>query len=116
VLTGASLIYSIWRGNAHVATVEVRPHWKQNGEPAIAQLRGPENDDVGDDISHAVTQWLSRQGRYPFAETGPLARMPFNGKRWARLWVPFQDAKENRKLAIQPLQSHRALDELSRYA
>ncbi|MGI9407640.1 MAG: PcfJ domain-containing protein, partial [Hyphomicrobiaceae bacterium] len=116
VVTGACLIYSIRRGNAHVATVEIRPHWERKGQPAVAQLRGPDNEDVGEDITHAVTQWLSRQGRYPFAGSGQLARMPFNEQRWAKLWAPFQDAKDDRKLAIQPLQVHRALEKLSRYA
>ena len=115
VATGACLIYSIRRGNAHVATVEVRPHWQDKGQPTIVQLRGPENDDVSEDVSRAAEQWLSRQGRYPFLGTGQLARMPFNEARWCDLWSPYLNALGDRRLRVQPVDFHRALEDLSRY-
>ncbi|MGI9521532.1 MAG: PcfJ domain-containing protein [Hyphomicrobiaceae bacterium] len=116
VLSGACLIYSIRRGNQHVATLEVRPHWERQGQPVMAQLRGPDNDPVDEDIDRAVERWLARQGHYPFAGTGQFARLPFNSERWSALWAPYREEKNDRKLAIQPLQVQLALDELSRYA
>lgn len=115
VMTGACLIYSVRRGNDHVATMEVRPHWERKGQPSIVQLRGPENENVGEDITRAATQWLSRQGRYPYAGSGQLSRMPFNEQRWGKLWIPFLDAKGVRTQIVQPLEVNRALEELSRY-
>lgn len=115
VMTGACLIYSIRRGNDHVATMELRPHWEENGRPAIVQLRGPENDDVGADIAQAVKKWILRQGRYPFSGADQLSRMPFDQERWAKLWAPFFEAKGDRVRAIKPLEFHRSLDDLSRY-
>jgi len=44
-----------------MATLEVRRNWEQKGQPAITRLRGPDNDDVAEDVTYAATQWLTRR-------------------------------------------------------
>lgn len=115
-MMGACLIYSIRRGNDHVATMEIRPDLRRKGDPFIAQLRGSENYDVDIDVQNAVEKWLSRQGSYPFLGTKVSGPMPYSEDRWANLWSPFREVNVDRKLALEPEDIHRAITELSRYA
>ncbi len=113
VLTGASLIYSVRRRNAHVATMDIRPRSDRSGQPVIAQLLGPGNAPVREDVMGAAKHWLSRQGPYPFVGAGALQHMPFNKQRWADLWAPFMVAKNVSGLDVQPLAIKRAIERLS---
>lgn len=91
VARGDCLIYGIRRGNRHVATLEVRPHWGRQGAPVIAQLEGPSNGPASDDIRRAVDKWVSRQGRFPVTAPEQLATVQVDAARWISLWEPFWD-------------------------
>ena len=122
VAAGNCLIYSVRRGNNHVATLEIKPHHAMGGTPVVAQLLGPHNDEVDEAITRAVDGWLKRQGRYPFVHAGNYALAGFDTSRWETLWAPYFEARgKSRSLAgrprtVQPMLVHSALQELSWYA
>ncbi len=115
VAMGACLIYSIRRGNDHIATAEIRPDLRRKGDPFIAQMRGPENIDVDVGVWNTVEKWLSRQRDYPYLGSIGLGPISYDKERWANLWSPFRAANIERKLALDPESIYRALGELSRY-
>ncbi len=95
VAIGECLIYGIRRGNDHVATMEVGPKWRGNGEPTIVQLAGPYNDNPDESICRAADTWLRRQGKYPFVKRGSSQGIPLDKARWEKLWAPFKSDKGN---------------------
>ncbi len=115
VMMRTCLIYSIRRGNDHVATLEIRSDWRKERAPYISQLRGPYNDDVDEDVFNAASKWLARQGNYPFAGFKQSGYFPFDEQRWAALWDPFRSANPERKLRLEPFHLDRGIMELSQY-
>lgn len=92
VAKGECLIYSIRRGNRHVATMEVRANWARGGEPVITQLYGYGNGPADQGVVRAVTKWLGRQGRYPVSAPKSVADATVDSARWIALWAPFWEA------------------------
>ncbi len=92
VAAGACLIYSIRRGNEHVATLEVRSFMGQTDRPIAAQLEGPGNRPATEAVARAVSTWISRQGRYPVAVAGQLTGVPVDAARWSAVWQPYWTA------------------------
>ncbi|MEX3011322.1 PcfJ domain-containing protein [Hoeflea sp. TYP-13] len=115
VARGECLIYSIRKGAKSLGTVEVLPHWSIDGNPYVAQLRGPRNEDAGDMIRSVVKKWLSRQGPYPLVGSHWLSRLPSDDDRWASFWSPYRNAKSDCKLLIKPVEIHHALKQLVQY-
>ncbi len=115
VLSGICLIYSIRRGNRHLATLEVRPRSLRDGNPRIIQLRGPHNAAVDEDVCHAVDIWLVRQGKYPFVTDGCFSQHPINPQRWQALWEPYLEFVGLGQQAIHPRPLKLALDRLATY-
>ena len=113
--TGESLIYSVRRGNKHVATLEVKQDYTMDGTAVIAQLLGPHNEEVDISILHAVQSWLRRQGNYPYIQAGKYTLAGFDSTRWDALWAPYWEAHgdsrtvASRAVQLQPIQLHHAL-------
>jgi len=122
VANGECLIYGIRRGNAHVATLEVRSFLGRSGRPLVAQLEGPGNSPVNDSVARAVDTWIVRQGRFPALAPAQLAHVPIDEARWTALWSPYWEAHERTKhllrspVGAQVLQLNRNLSALAAIA
>ena len=121
VAAGECMIYSVRRGNRHVATLEVKPDNAMNGAPIVAQLLGPHNEEVDAAITRAVHSWMGRQGRYPRIIANNYALAGFDNTRWNELWAPYWEKLGNPtnvgplRTPLAPIQVHRALEALSYY-
>ncbi len=119
VASGECLIYSVRRGNHHVATLEVQPAHAMDGTADVVQLLGPCNGDVDEGISRAVQTWLGRQGSYPYSGSHKFVLAGFDNRRWDELWHPFWEAHGQsgapggRRGSWLPFQVNRALEQLS---
>lgn len=122
VAAGECLIYSVRRGNKHIATLEVKPNHAMDGTAQVAQLLGPHNEEVDEPIRRAVDSWLKRQGDYPGGGRDNYALAGFMAERWAELLAPYWQAKgkpatsSGLPIAQQPILMHRALQALACYA
>ena len=122
VAAGDCLIYSVRRGNDHVATMEIGPSHCKNGGSLVRQLLGPYNEEVDESLWRAVEKWLKRQGRYPFVAAGNFKLADFQSDRWRQLWAPYWESKgcsagpSLKTMIAQPRLMHQALDNLVCYA
>ena len=116
VLLGSCLIYSVRRGDKHIATLEVRSDSEDQRRPFICQLLGPANREVDPPLRDAVQQWLVRQGDYPSVKSYSPTSLPLDPERWSGLWQPYFEDKAPSPSAFEPRLLQANLDALSRLA
>ena len=99
----AARIFSIQCDGRSVADLEIAPHEREPGHPAIAQLRGPRNRRAPIEVWQAAYAWLGAQPlrlAEPRLEVKPGRAV--RNKRRALLWRPFLDAlPEHARTAIE---------------
>ena len=86
VAQGRCRLWSLRRGGARVATLEIGPAGREIRRPVIVQLQGPRNSDVDEDVWRATHAWLAEQKELvctPPDDCEPDARV------WRRLWMPY---------------------------
>ncbi|HJZ32344.1 MAG TPA: hypothetical protein VKF35_14610 [Hyphomicrobiaceae bacterium] len=84
-----SAIYSIRRGDRHVACVEIGLHDEEVTMPTIVQLRGARNRRAPPEVWQATFAWLGGQRLEPLS---PDRRQPKSAERLAarrRIWEPY---------------------------
>lgn len=92
VQKGVCLIYSVRRGGAPVATVEIRARPDGSGRGEIVQLQGPSNTPVDSKTRRAVETWLKRQGPCPLRAQGAPRAAEIDAARWSALVAPLRAA------------------------
>ena len=88
VATGTSRVFSIRKGGRPVANLELGPHDDDPSMPAVEQLRGVHNRQVGPDIWQAVYAFLGSEKPRPL----PLIAGPDHSQSLAtakQIWEPF---------------------------
>jgi len=87
--TRLSAIFSVRRGERHVACVEIGLHDEEVTMPTIVQLRGARNRRAPPEVWQATFAWLGGQRLQPLA---PERRQPKSAERLAtrrRIWEPY---------------------------
>lgn len=89
---GFCRLFSVRRGAARIATLEIRPHAQHDGIPQITELRGRENQDVPAHVWKAAFSWLAGQPAYNLplpAAYGQRSEITPNAATWRQLWRPY---------------------------
>ena len=103
LVAGECRLFAIRRGSTHVATVEIRPHRDHDRIPEIAQLRGPNNEDVPDRVWQAAFQWLGQQKSYNLPVDPDEGAVQPDATTWRQFWRPFwRNVGEHRLLPEEP--------------
>lgn len=90
VAQGYSRLWSLRRAGVRLATMEVRGLGNDIRRPLIAQLQGPRNGDVGEDVWRAAYGWIAAQQRLEFS---PITSEIPDPHRWRRIWLPYWRAR-----------------------
>lgn len=110
---GQCRLFSVRRGSARVATVEIGTHPLHAGIPVIAQLYGPDNEPAPDRVWAAVFTWLGKQGEFDLPcpdETAPVPPV----QAWQRLWRPYWREKGYDHLLLPETPNRETLPAINR--
>lgn len=89
LINGRCRLFSVRRGEQHVATLEVIAHSREQGVLTIGQLKGPGNAPAPLDIWQAALRWLAAQPR--LLQMPPIApQPPVDALAWHDLLAPYR--------------------------
>lgn len=91
--TGSVRVFSIRKGETHVANVELAPHDDDPNMPTIEQLRGPKNTRVKFEIWRVVYAWLGGQTFRPLVR---VCNEEARELQWQTIWGDYLGAMKGR--------------------
>lgn len=86
---GRNVVFSIRRGERHVACVEVGVHDEECTMPTIVQLRGPRNRRASPEIWQATFAWLGSQKLVPRKPRSTRVHSAQRSLARQQLWKPY---------------------------
>lgn len=108
-----SRLFSIRRGSARVATLEIGAHGVHPGVPVIEQLYGPDNEPVPDRVWAAAFTWLGKQAKFDLPDPGEFEPVP-PVQAWQRLWRPYWRQKGPHALLLPEIPDRDTLPAINR--
>ncbi len=87
----SSRVFSIRRGDRHIADVEIIARHSADGMPTIEQLKGPRNRSVSPQVWQATFAWLGSQTLKPFGRPSALLASKGHASRRVlkEIWAPY---------------------------
>ena len=97
-------LFSLRKGGAHLATIEIRPHPLSPDTLSVWQIRGPGNAESPDDFKKVVHRWMKTHSAANLEVPENLGAGDFHEDRWEGLWRPYVQSRgrEMGKLTFIP--------------
>ncbi len=87
-------LFSVRRGNARVATLEIGPHFRETGVLTVTQLKARHNMPAPVEVWQATYAWLATQSGLKRLPPMKPPERPLDEEAWRELMAPYREKKD----------------------